>query len=158
MAPATRSRPERRERADRAPAENEEMTSPGPVVINLPPREQAPAYRDSLSRLGEFDVQDFGSSVVVAPREGAGATREFFKAVRLCGDGDSLTDETWAPLREHPPRDHDPARTAQLVKWAQERVDADPTNMWQLLRSFRACVFVLGSHLVNDHDKSPGVI
>jgi hypothetical protein len=123
------------------------MTSPGPVVINLPPREQAPAYRRSLSQLGDLDVQDFGTSVVVSPREGAGATREFFKAVRLCGDGDVLTDETWAPLREHPPRDHDPTRTEQLVKWAQDRVAAEPTNMWQLLRSFRACVFVLGSHL-----------
>lgn len=123
------------------------MASPGPVVINLPPREQAPAYRNSLSQLGDLVVQDFESSVVVAPREGAGATREFFNAVRLCGDGDALTDATWEPLREHPPRDHDQARAERLVKWAQDDVAADPTNMWRLLRSLRACVFVLGSHL-----------
>jgi hypothetical protein len=52
------------------------MSSSSAVVINLPPPSQAPAYRESLSRLAEFVVQDFGSSVTVEPQEGAGATRQ----------------------------------------------------------------------------------
>lgn len=80
-----------------------EMTDASPVVINLPPADKAPAYRNSLSRLFEFVVEDFGGLVAIAPREGAGATRNYFTAHRLCGDGDEITEETRRPCGRTPP-------------------------------------------------------
>ena len=137
-------------RSDRTAARTtrmKRMPSSSAVVINLPPPRETPAYRESLSRLAEYVVQDFGSSVTVEPREGAGATRQHFTAHRLCGDGDALSDATWQPLRDHPLRDHDRKRAQSLVNWAQDYVAKDPTNLQRVLRAFRACVFALGNQL-----------
>lgn len=123
------------------------MPNASPVVINLPSAAQAPTYRNSLSQLMEFVVQDYGASATVSPREGAGATRAFFTAHRLCGDGDVPTDAAWQPLRDHPPRNHDAKRAREMVKWAENYVAVNPTSAQRVLRALRAGVMVLGTNL-----------
>ena len=87
--------------------------------------------------------QDFGTSVTVAPREGAGATRSYFQAHRLCGSGDLITNGTWEPLRQHPPKSPDLVRRGQLLAYADSLTGADPHRLTPLLRALRARVAVL---------------
>jgi hypothetical protein len=87
--------------------------------------------------------QDFGSSVAVAPREGAGATRQYFHAQRLCASGDVLTKDTWEPLRQHPPKNPDLVRRGQLLAYADSLASGDPSRLTPELRALRARVAVL---------------
>lgn len=76
--------------------------------VRLPNRDEAPAYRESLSVRSHFTVDDLGNEIVgVKPAEGAGATHEYFVVHQLCDASTSLADPaTWAPLRQAPPHRH----------------------------------------------------
>ena len=123
------------------------MSSLGPVVVNLPDPARAPGYRASLTDLSQFAVQDFGGSVAVAPREGAGATRNYFRVHRLCGAGETVTPETWEPLRQHPARDAGAERRRRLLDYADQLAAAPATDLPRQLRALRARVMALGNEL-----------
>lgn len=119
----------------------------GPVIFTLPDAAVAPGYRDSLSSLSQFAVQDFGTAVAVEPREGAGATRTWFTAHRLCDDTTQISPDTWEPLRRFPPHEHDQRRRDVLNAYADSLVDAPPEDLARQLRGLSARVFGLGPQL-----------
>jgi hypothetical protein len=124
-----------------------------PVVVNLPDFERAPGYRDSLTFQSEFLVQDYGTSVTVQPREGSGATRQWFTAYRLCDDTTELTDATWEPLRRHPPREHATDRRDRVLAFAEKLAASPAEDLPRQLQGLRARVFALGSglpHFLNE--------
>jgi hypothetical protein len=131
-----------------SPSARENVPVPdGPVVVNLPDPSVAPGYRDSLGSMSEFAVKDFDGSVAVEPREGAGATRAWFTAVRLCDATSELSDDTWEPLREHPPREHDVDRRNTLLGHADKLAQAPQDDLPRQLRALRARVFAHGPEL-----------
>lgn len=119
----------------------------GPVSFNLPSVEHASAYRESLVQRSQFVVDDFGTTVAVRPREGAGATREWFTAYRLCDDQTGLTDETWEPLRRHQSTQHPADRVEHLLAFADELAQSPPGDLARQLTALRARVFALGPDL-----------
>jgi hypothetical protein len=92
------------------------------VTLELPDPAQAPNYRNYLVEGCEFRVRDLeGQWVAVAPGEGAGHTRSFFRAYRLCDAETVLSEETWAPMRENPAwEDPDIERRQRLLEHAEE--------------------------------------
>jgi len=123
------------------------VPSSGPVVVNLPTGPDAAGYRAALSSQFNFAVHNYGSSVTVDLAEGSGTTSDYFTATRLCGEGDTLSDATWAPLRALHPHPHDPAQCQALLQWANGYLAQDPNNLWRQLRVLRARTFVLGDEL-----------
>lgn len=95
-----------------------------PVSIPLPPADQAPGYRDSLSERAEFRVQDItGGWVAVNPGEGEGSTRPYFRAHRILDANTAITADTWEPLRRHPAwNDPDAGRRQRLAAEAERLV------------------------------------
>lgn len=84
--------------------------------ITLPDPALAPALRQSLEEAADFTVTDLGDNVVdVVPAEGAGVTRAFLRAHRLCDAGTQITPQVWAPLAEHPSYEGNPARRDRLL-------------------------------------------
>jgi hypothetical protein len=87
--------------------------------IRLPDPALAPALRQSFEQAGHFTVADLGDNVVdVVPAEGAGVTRTFLQAHRLCDANTQITPHMWAPLAEHPAYEGNPARRERLLEEA----------------------------------------
>lgn len=99
-------------------------------LVRLPDRDQAPAYRESLSIQSHFTVDDLGNEIVcVKPAEGAGATHEYFAVHQLCDASTNLADPaTWTPLRQAPPYKQLPADDAQRYRDANNRLAAEVIN------------------------------
>ena len=97
--------------------------------------------------MSEFQVESFGQSVTVQPREGGGTVREWFTAYRLCDDTTELTDVTWEPLRRHPAREHPEDRRNRLLAYAETLAAAPPEDLTRQLHSLEARVFALGPDL-----------
>jgi hypothetical protein len=102
--------------------------------------------------MSQFVVHDFGTSVAVAPREGAGETRQWFTAYRLCDGEIELNDDTWEPLRCHRSREHDPGGVERLNAYADELVEAPPDDLARQLHGLQTRVFALGN------DELPGFL
>jgi len=72
--------------------------------IPLPDAALAPGVRDFIRNTAEFVLREMvGGWGLVAPAEGAGVTRKYLKAYRLCDAASLITDEIWAPLVANPP-------------------------------------------------------
>lgn len=94
-----------------------------PVSIPLPPADQAPGYRDSLSARSEFRAQDLGTGwVAVSPGEGEGATRSYFRAHRLCDASTTITADIWEPLIRNPAWDDPDVHRRQRLAEEAERL------------------------------------
>jgi hypothetical protein len=87
--------------------------------IKLPDPALAPALRQSLEQAADFTVAELGDNIVdVLPAEGAGATRTFLQAHRLCDANTQITPHVWAPLAGHPAYEGNPARRQRLLEEA----------------------------------------
>lgn len=109
-------------------------TCEAPVVarITLPKPTFAPALRGSLEAAADFRVADLGDDEVdVEPAEGAGATRAFLQAHRLCDAGTAITPAVWAPLAQHPAYEGNPERRQRLLEQAAQlaRIDTAPAML-----------------------------
>jgi hypothetical protein len=92
-----------------------------PITFELPDPELAPGYRDGLERFSEFRVDDIAEGWVAAePAEGAGVTRTYFKATRICDASTEVGPQTWRPPLDCLPwEDRDQARRARLLEEAE---------------------------------------
>jgi hypothetical protein len=90
------------------------------ATFQLPPHAQAPALRDSLTKVAGFEVQDVGpGSVRLRPGEGAGVVTDHLRAYRLLNRSTALRPETWEPLLRNPRREYeykDPAAAQAEVE------------------------------------------
>jgi hypothetical protein len=105
------------------------------AIVRMPDAERAPGYRDGLTELSRFTVEDFGDRIVgVAPVEGAGAVAKYFELIKVCdAASDFDTPEVWAPIREHPPRrrsdiDDPLAYREEMIARGREIVERRPSN------------------------------
>lgn len=75
-----------------------------PVSLQLPDPAVAPNYRQSLAQNCDFMVRDLAPErwVSIEPAEGAGQTRRYFEAHRICDANTDLNEATWQSLRDHP--------------------------------------------------------
>jgi hypothetical protein len=100
--------------------------------IRLPDPALAPALRQSLEEAADFTVTDVGDHVVdVVPAEGAGVSRAFLQAHRLCDASTEITPEVWAPLIAHPGFEGNPARRQRLLQEAARlaAIDSAPAML-----------------------------
>jgi hypothetical protein len=100
--------------------------------ITLPDPALVPALRQSLEQAADFTVTDLGDNVVdVVPAEGAGTTREFLRAHRLCDASTQITPQVWAPLAEHPAYETNPARRDRILEEAARlaQIDSGPAML-----------------------------
>ena len=91
------------------------------VKLQLPPGDHG--LRWSLEHLSEFAVTDHADGLVsIAPLEGAGVVRRYFKTHKIADAGTDLSaDATWSPLAVHPPTDRP---QMNLPSEVEERVAA----------------------------------
>src|SRR5690242_16169716 len=79
-------------------------SSSGSARIPLPDVAVAPGIRDFIRGAANFRLRELVHGWgLVAPSEGAGATRDYLTAYRLCDAQTAISDDTWAPLVDHPP-------------------------------------------------------
>jgi hypothetical protein len=100
--------------------------------MNLPDPALVPVLRQSLEEAADFVVADIDANVVdVVPAEGAGATRSFLRAHRLCDANTQITREVWAPLAEHPGYEGNPASRQRLLDEATRlaAIDSGPAML-----------------------------
>lgn len=100
--------------------------------IRLPDPALVPALRQSLEQAAEFTVVDLADNVVdIAPVEGAGATRAFLRAHRLCDVNTQISPEVWAPLTEHRGYEGNPAARQRLLQEAARlaQIDSGPAML-----------------------------
>jgi hypothetical protein len=72
--------------------------------VPLPDAALAPGVRDFIRRPSQFSLREVVPGWgLIAPAEGAGTTRNYLTAHRLCDAQSTITDETWAPLVANPP-------------------------------------------------------
>ena len=102
-------------------------------MIRLPDPAKAAGYRQSLSTLSHFSVDDLGGGIAaIAPAEGAGRVTDFFKLKKICDASSDLSDPAiWQPVRDFPPRrrtDVDPeAYRQEMIKRSGEIRQANPS-------------------------------
>lgn len=76
------------------------------VLIRLLPPDQAPGIRDGVRDLAQWRLNEVADGWgAVEPTEGAGAVYPYFKLRRLADAATSISEETWAPLRDSPAHD-----------------------------------------------------
>jgi hypothetical protein len=100
--------------------------------MNLPDPALVPVLRQSLEEAADFVVADIDANVVdVVPAEGAGATRSFLRAHRLCDANTQIAREVWAPLAEHPGYEGNPASRQRLLDEATRlaAIDSGPAML-----------------------------
>jgi hypothetical protein len=100
--------------------------------IRLPDPALVPVLRQSLEQAADFTVIDLDDNVVdVVPAEGAGATRNFLQAHRLCDANTQITRQVWAPLAEHPSYEGNPASRQRLLQEAARlaQIDSGPAML-----------------------------
>jgi hypothetical protein len=118
------------------------------VIVRTPPPERARAYRQSLTDFCEFVVEDYGPGVVsVAPREGLGRTRPYFKSVRLCDGATPIDSDAWQPLRDHPrlPPPNDERRHGALSWAGRVATHAADDDIESRFRAIAATLAVLST-------------
>lgn len=92
--------------------------------IRLPAVADAPGIRDFTRDSAEFTLREMIPGWgLIAPSEGAGASRDFFSAYRLCDATTAITDDTWAPIVANPPIEGPEER--------RTRPDGEPTLEWR---------------------------
>ena len=112
-----------------------EVANDSIAIIRMPDPALASGYRDALTRLSRFALEDFGDRVAgIAPVEGAGAVTKYFDVTKVC-DADSDFDDpgVWAPIREHPPHRRldveDPlAYREEMLARGREIVEGRPSS------------------------------
>jgi hypothetical protein len=100
--------------------------------IRLPDPALVPVLRQSLEQAADFTVVDLDDNVVdVVPAEGAGATRSFLEAHRLCDANTQITPQVWAPLGEHPSYEGNPDSRQRLLQEAARlaQIDSGPAML-----------------------------
>jgi len=100
--------------------------------IKLPDPALVPVLRQSLEQAADFTVADLDDNVVdLVPAEGAGATRNFLQAHRLCDANTQITAQVWAPLAEHPSYEGNPASRQRLLQEAARlaQIDSGPAML-----------------------------
>ncbi len=100
--------------------------------IRLPDPALAPALRQSLEHAADFTVADLGDNVVdIVPAEGAGTTRSFLQAHRLCDAHTQVRPQVWAPLVDHPSYEGNAASRQRLLQEAARlaQIDSGPAML-----------------------------
>jgi hypothetical protein len=100
--------------------------------LRLPDPALAPVLRQSLEQAADFTVVDLDDNVVdVVPAEGAGVTRNFLRAHRLCDSTTRITPQVWAPLAEHSGYEGNLASRQRLLQEAERlaQIDSGPAML-----------------------------
>lgn len=112
--------------------------------MQLPDVRVGPAYKDSLSELSEFLVEDVSRRVVtVAPREGAGTVRSYLRLeplwdARTKADG----DDAFAPLRRQPPQTKHRVDVERLEASIERLTSSDTNGMASELAAIKTAAVV----------------
>lgn len=92
--------------------------------VPLPDAALAPGVRDFVRNASEFTLREMIPGWgLVAPAEGAGTTRNYLTAHRLCDARSAITEATWAPLVANPPIEGPEER--------QTRPGEEPSAEWR---------------------------